>query len=84
MTISDEEISQRIVKIINDTKTLKRAIRKIYEKTDLSYGKSMEEEYTVISKNDLEYLKHVEKLFYEIHDYSKEIYLRLKKKDDGK
>lgn len=84
MTISDEEISQRIVKIINDIKTLKRAIRKIYEKTDLCYGKPTEEEYTVISKNDLAYLKHVEQLFYEIHRYSKEIYLKLKEKDDGK
>lgn len=84
MIISDEEISQRIIKNLNDIKIAKRAIRKIYEKTDLNYGKPAQEEYTIISKNELAYLKHIEQLFYEIHKYSKEIYLRLKEKDDGK
>ena len=84
MAISDEEISQRIIKILNDIKIARRAIRKIYEKTDLDYSKPTQEEYTIISKNELAHLKHIEKIFLEIHRYSKEIYLRLKEKDDGK
>ena len=84
MTISDEEISQRIIKNLNDIKIARRAIRKIYEKTDLDYGKPTQEEYTIISKNELAHFKHIEQLLYEIHRYSKEIYSQLRGKDDGK
>ena len=79
MTISDEEISKKVIKAINDAKVARTAFRKIHERiNNICLGTPEKEEYTIISKNELAYLKNIEKILFEIDEYVEKIYKHLR------
>jgi len=80
--LTDEEITQRVIKSINDLKFAKSTIKKIYDKTDLCSNASYSVKFTVINKQRLEELQHIEKVLYEIQKIAKSAYLYLKGNDN--
>lgn len=76
--LTDEEITQKVIKSINDLKFAKSTIKRICDKTDLDGTTSYSGEFTVINKQRLDELQHIEKVLYEIQKIAKSSYLYLK------
>lgn len=82
MELTDEEVTKRVIKSINDLKIAKIAMKKIYDKTNLDGTNTNSNEFTVVTINRLQQLEHIEKVFYEIAEISKNTYSRIKGKSD--
>lgn len=80
--LTDEEITQKVIKSINDLKLAKATLKKICDKTNLDSPTNCTGKFTVIRASRLDQLEYIEKVLCEVHAISKYAYSHLKGEAD--
>lgn len=74
MPVSDDELAKKLLKIICDVKKSRLVFKSIANEANGHRDDSPEEEYTVIGKKELDYLRNIESRFFKICEAANKMY----------